>query len=76
MPQKVKQLHRFLGVVQYYIDLWARCNDMLSPLTNMVGECGHTKATRAAESKRKLWHWNNAHQTTFDNVNTTIAKEI
>ena len=45
-PQNVKQLRRFLGMVQYYRDLWARRSEMLSPLTNLVGECGHTKATR------------------------------
>jgi hypothetical protein len=37
-PQKLKQLCRFLGMVQYYRDLWARCSEMLSPLTNLVGE--------------------------------------
>ncbi len=31
-------------MVQYYRDLWARQSEILSPLTNLVGECGHTKA--------------------------------
>ena len=46
-PQNVKQLRRFLGMVQYYRDLWARRSETLSPLTNLVGECGHTKVTKA-----------------------------
>ncbi len=38
--RNVKELCRFLGMVQYYRDLWARRNDMLAPLTSLVGECG------------------------------------
>ena len=43
-PKQVKDLRRFLGMVQYYRDLSARCSDMLAPLTSLVGECGHTKS--------------------------------
>ena len=32
-PKGVKQLRHFLGMVQYYRDLWARRSDMLAPLT-------------------------------------------
>ena len=32
LPQNVKQLHQFLGMVQYYGEIWARCSDMLTPL--------------------------------------------
>ncbi len=46
-PTGVKQLRHFLGMVQYYRDLWARRSDMLAPLTELVGECGQTKVTRA-----------------------------
>ena len=46
-PKGVKQLRHFLGMVQYYCDLWARRNDMLAPLTALVRECGQTKVTRA-----------------------------
>jgi hypothetical protein len=44
-PTGVKQLRHFLGMVQYYRDLWARWSDMLAPLTSLVGECGQTKFT-------------------------------
>jgi hypothetical protein len=48
----VKQLRHFIGMVQYYRDLWARRSNMLAPLTSLVGECGHTKVTRAKGTKK------------------------
>jgi len=41
----------------------------------VVGECGHTKATRAAKIKQKQWQWDSVYQTTFENVKTTITKD-
>jgi hypothetical protein len=38
-PNNVKELRHFLGMVQYYQDMWARCSEMLAPLTDLVGEC-------------------------------------
>ena len=75
-PQNVKQLRRFLGMVQYYRDLWVRQSKMLSPLTDLAGECGHAKATRATKTKCTPWHWDDVHQTAFDNIKTTIAKDV
>ena len=40
LPTNVNELRRFLGMVQYYCDLWARRSKMLAPLTDLVGECG------------------------------------
>ncbi len=37
-PTGVKQLRHFLGMVQYYRDLWARWSKMLAPLISLVGE--------------------------------------
>ncbi len=36
-PKNVKELRHFLGMVQYYRDLWARRSKMLAPLTSLVG---------------------------------------
>jgi hypothetical protein len=51
-PTGVKQLRHFLGMVQYYCDLWARWSDMLAPLTSLVGGCGQTKTTKAKGTKK------------------------
>ncbi len=39
----VKELRRFLEMVQYYRDMWAKHSEMLAPLTDLVGECRETK---------------------------------
>jgi hypothetical protein len=49
---------------------------MLTPLTSLVGECSQTKITRAKETKKMLWHWDKVHQTAFNHVKATIAKEV
>jgi hypothetical protein len=54
LTKQVEDLRRFLGMVQYYSELWARCNKMLAPLTSVVGECGHTNITRAKKTRKSL----------------------
>jgi hypothetical protein len=63
-------------MVQYYRDMWAKRSEMLAPLSDLVGECGETKTTRKNKVKKKPWHWDSIHQIAFDNVKTTIAKEV
>jgi hypothetical protein len=76
LPTGVKQLKHFLGMVQYYRDLWARQSKMLAPLTSLVGECGHTKTTKAKGTKKVLWHWDEVHQRAFNHVKATITKDV
>ena len=55
LPTNVKELHCFLGMVQYYHNLWAKRSEMLAPLTNLVGKCGQTKITKAKGTKNKVF---------------------
>jgi len=75
-PHNVKELRHFLGMVQYYRDMWAKRSEMLVPLSDQVGECGETKSTRKNKVKKKPWHWDSIHQIAFDNVKSTITKEV
>jgi hypothetical protein len=75
LSNNVKELRHFLGMVQYYRDMWARGSEMLVPLTDLVGECGRTKTTKLNKTKKKLWRWDSIHQQAFDNVKAAIAKE-
>ncbi len=74
-PNNVKELRHFLGMVQYYQDMWMRRSEMLAPLTDLVGECGEKKTTRLNKTKKKPWRWDPSHQQAFDNVKAAIAKE-
>ena len=53
LPNNIKELRHFLGMVQYYRDMWARCSEMLAPLTDLVGKCGKTKTPRMSKCKKK-----------------------
>jgi hypothetical protein len=75
LPTGVKQLRHFLGMVQYYRDLWARRSDMLAPLTSLVVECGQTKTTKAKGTKKVPWHWDEGHRRAFDCIKSTITQD-
>ena len=45
-PHNVKELQHFLGMVQYYRDMWAKRSEMLAPLSDLIGVCGERKTTR------------------------------
>ena len=75
-PKQVKDLCRFLGMVQYYRDLWARGSEMFAPLTCVVGECGHSKVTRAKKTKKWTCHWEEVHQIAFDNIKASIPRDV
>ncbi len=75
-PNNVKELWHFLGMVQYYRDMWVKRSEMLAPLSDLVGECGETKISRKNKVKKAPWHWDSIHQIAFDNVKATIVKEV
>ena len=56
-PKNVKELRRFLGMIQYYRDIWAKRSELLAPLTDLVGKCGQTKTTKAKGTKKAPWCW-------------------
>ncbi len=64
LPNNFKELQQFLGMVQYYRDMWQKRSEMLAPLTNLVGEYGETKTTKKNKTKKKPWRWESIHQQT------------
>jgi hypothetical protein len=36
--------------------MWKSQSKMLAPLTDLVGECGQTKVTKAKGTKKAPWH--------------------
>ena len=53
-PNNVKEFNRFLGMIQYYRDIWAKHSKLLAPLTDLVVECGQTKATKAKMNQKGI----------------------
>ena len=41
-----------------------------------MGECGTTKVQRANRTKKAPWHWDEIHQTAFDQVKATIVQDV
>jgi hypothetical protein len=74
-PNNVEELRHFLGMVQFYHEMWAKCSEMLAHPTDLVGECSKTKTTKKNKVKRNPWWWDPIHQQAFDNVKAAIAKE-
>ncbi len=56
--------------------MWVMHSEMLAPLTDLVGKCGETKATKKTSINKKPWRWESIHQQTIDNVKATITKEV
>eukprot|EP00804_Cyclotella_cryptica_P020338 CCRYP_014059-RA/>CCRYP_014059-RA protein AED:0.41 eAED:0.41 QI:0/0/0/1/0/0/3/0/264 len=74
-PKQVKHLRRFLGMVQYYRDLWARRSEMLAPLT-LLESVVIPKSPMPRKPKKRPWYWDEVHQIAFDNVKGAIAKDV
>ena len=75
-PKTVREVRRFLGLVQYYRDLWRQKSDVLAPLTDLVGECGETKVTKKKGTKKSPFHWDESHQKAFDSIKQIMAKDV
>jgi RNase H-like domain found in reverse transcriptase/Integrase zinc binding domain len=61
-PKTKKELHRFIGLVNYYCDMWARRSETLAPLTRLT-------------SKTVPWKWTDKEQKAFIAVKAIISKE-
>ena len=49
---------------------------MLFPLTDLVGECGQTKTTKAHGIKKVPWRWDEVEQKAFNAVKATIPQDV
>ena len=54
LPNNIEKLQQFLGMVQYYGDIWAKRSEMLAPLTDLVGAYGETKPPKRIRLKSYL----------------------
>ena len=61
-PKNKKELRRFIGLVNYYRDMWVRRSHVLAPLASLT-------------SKTTKWKWGPKEQEAFDTMKKIIAKE-
>ena len=61
-PKNVSELRSFVGLINYYRDMWQGRAHMLAPLTKMCGS-------------KKLFKWDDSAQKAFDSVKKYVAKE-
>ena len=61
-PSNKKQLRRFIGMVNYYRDMWGKRSEILAPLATLT-------------SKSAKWKWEPEHQTAFETMKAVIARE-
>ena len=62
IPKTRKQLRRFIGMINYYRDMWPRRSDLLAPLTKL-------------KSKTVPWKWTAVEQKAFEDMKKVITKE-
>ncbi len=61
-PKTKRQLRHFLGMINFYRDVWRRRSHTLAPLTKLV-------------SKQAKWTWGEEQQKAFDDMKKIIGKE-
>jgi putative transposase len=61
-PKNVRSLRRFLGLVNYYRDMWKRRSHTLAPLTKLTG-------------KGVKWEWKKEQEEAFQEIKRIMSKE-
>ena len=61
-PKTQKQVRRFVGLINYYRDMWPRRVHILAPLTKLT-------------SKNVKFHWGEVEQNAFDEMKKIVGRE-
>ena len=62
VPKTKKQLRSFIGMVNYYRDMWIRRSEILAPLSKIT-------------SKTAKWQWTEVEQQAFDTIKKIVSQE-
>jgi hypothetical protein len=62
-PKTTRELRRFIGIVNYYRDMWIRRSHVLAPLTRLC-------------SKKVKWKWGEEESKAFNTMKRIISREV
>ena len=62
-PKNTKQTRRFVGMINYYRDMWQGRSDLLAPLTKLC-------------SPKTKFKWETEQQQAFEAIKRTLAREV
>jgi len=62
-PKTKKQLRRFIGMINFYRDMWQHRSDILAPLCDLT-------------SVKAKWKWTDLHQKSFEKMKAIIARRV
>ena len=71
-PTNPKQLKRFIGMINFYRDIWERRSHILAPLTKLAAE---TSKSKGSNRKKTPWKWEKEHQDAFEEAKKMIKLE-
>ena len=63
VPKTSKQLRQFIGMINFYRDMWQKRSELLAPLT-------------ALPSKNIKYDWKDEHQKCFEAIKRLIGREV
>ena len=63
VPKTCKQLRQFIGMINFYRDMWQKRSELLAPLT-------------ALTSKNVKYDWKDEHQNVFEAIKRVIGREV
>ena len=63
VPKTRKQLRQFIGMINFYRDMWQKRSDILPPFTALI-------------SKNVKYQWTDEHQKCFDEIKRVIEREV
>ena len=63
VPKTRKQLRQFIGMINFYRDMWQKHSELLAPLT-------------ALTSKNVKYDWKDEHQRFFEAIKPVIGREV
>ena len=62
-PSNRKELKRFVGMINFYRDMWRHRSHILAPLARLT-------------SKKTKWEWTNEHTSAFKAMKESIARDV